>query len=164
MKYERHVAVIAHQVEVVQRAEELGLPHDGGADTIRDGRVGLGFIDEYVGAIDARVVHQPGGDDEGVGGRDGEVTDLGDVRAVGGATAGILALQIVEEDHLGVVDAVHLAGQIVVREDLIDAVEGGLQVGLGLIEVVLFNRAERRLIQVGAGAQQRSRQRGCEQV
>ena len=73
-------------------------------------------------------------------------------------------MQIVEEDHLGIVDAVHLAGQIVVREDLIDAIEGGLQVGLGLIEVVLFNRAERRLIQVGAGAQQRSRQRGCEQV
>ena len=95
----------------------------------------------------------PGIANEEVGGLYGEVGEFADMSGVGLSTSfHIVCLKIVDVDALVVEHAI----EAIYRKLLIDAVDGGLDIFLALIEIVSVDRAEGCLFQIGAAAEQQS--------
>ena len=123
VQHQRHIAKIAHQVEVVECTQELG-----GIRVVTPCGLVQGhtchFVYQDVGTVDGQIAVVPCCLDEVVGRCDGKVANLCDVSTVGGSATGVLTLQVVEIDDLIVPGGIHASG----GQLLIDAIEGNLYV------------------------------------
>ena len=150
MEHDGHTTEVAHEVEIEITTQETGFVDVVLLRLFIEPVSGCHFINDHIGTVDADIVRLPRIYHEQIRGLHGEVGHLTDMGRVGlGTSLYIIRLQVVQIDHLIIPDTIHAA----YGELLVDTVDGGLDVFLTLIEIVLIDRTDGTLFQVGTTAQ-----------
>ena len=150
MQYDGDTTEVTYEIEVYKATEETCLVDVVLLRLLIEEGSPLYLIDHHIGTVDGGIMLLPCITNEEVGGLHGEVGQLTDMGGVSlRACLHIVGLQVVDIDTLIIehaIEAIH-------RKLLIDTINGGLDILLAAIEVLLVNRTNGTLFQVCATAQ-----------